>query len=350
MKQILLFASLFALVACSTVKKDHAERKVAAETKDLTGNYVGVADYGKGTKGPNKKAVRIYLHPIEGRPGSYDVVFLEYVNLIKMAPKYITSNKIRFLAKLFGFLKDITKYVVAYEAVPGAQENTLELRPLVVSGDRIVTKEGAAPRILTLSPDAPAKNPLAGATLSSTLESDPEEVFFPKDGDGEKKTGHQYKLAKFVYEKVKLESTWRKNFLNGPYLSQYYKRDDVVLKLRNGSEAEFVESPKYDWKSEKKRRAMFTNPASGFLRGRFTVTEPRDGMFLFRSVDADPKSKEVVEGKIGLFIDIFDATKSLNQDVVELTMIDSEDRENFLMYYEDPKNGEGEGPVAQPKQ
>jgi hypothetical protein len=67
-------------------------------------------------------------------------------------------------------------------------------------------------------------------------------------------------------------------------------------------------------------------------------------MFIFKSVDAEESTKKIVEGRIGLFIDIFDATKSLNQDVVELCLIDSENPEDFLMYYEHPDNGEGSDP------
>ena len=338
MKNIILFTSFLSLVACSNVSNNN--RKISSAAKDLTGTYLGVADYGTGHSGPNKPAMRIYFHPIESQPGKYDVIILEYVNLLKMAPKYISSNKIPIVAKKVGYLKNITNNISTYEASPGAEEGTYELRPLTVIGDKIEVKENAKPRILTLASDATTANPLAGATISSVNASEPKEIFFPKEKDS-KKAGHQYKVAKLAYKAAKLESTWRKEYLKGPYLSQYYNREDVVLKLRDGNAAEFVLNPSYEKMNEEKRAAMFTNPKSAFLKGNFKVTEPRDGMFLFHSVDANDKSKAIVEGKIGLFIDIFDATKSLNQDVVELALIDAEKPEDFLMYYEDPKNGEG---------
>jgi hypothetical protein len=86
---------------------------------------------------------------------------------------------------------------------------------------------------------------------------------------------------------------------------------------------------------------MERHPDSAFLKGEFTISEPRDGMFLYHSVNADNKTNDVVKNKIGLFIDVFDATKSLGQDVVELALIDSEKPADSLMYYEDPENGEG---------
>lgn len=339
MKQLILFATLFAFASCSSVN-DNNSRKISSVGKDLTGTYLGVADYGKGHDGPNKPAIRVYFHPIEGEAGKYNVVLLEYVNLLKMAPSYIASNKLPFIARKTGFLNNINKKIVAYEATPGAVENTYELRPLVGMNDKIEVKADAKPRILTLDATASTKNPLEGAVLSPAREDDPKEIFFPKEGDGKKK-GLQYKTAKLAYEKAKLESTWRKNFLKGPYLSQYNNKEDVVLKLRDNNEAEFVLNPKFAKQNPKKRAKVFTNEKSAFLKGNFTATEPRDGMFLFSSVDADDKSKAIVENRIGLFIDIFDASKSLNQDVVELCLIDSENPEDFLMYYEHPENGEG---------
>src|SRR5690606_28993526 len=128
-------------------------------------------------------------------------------------------------------------------------------------------------------------NPLEGATISKVREDDPKEIFFPKKG--KKKGSFQYNLAKTAYSKAKLESTWRKNYLKGPYLSQYYNKEDVVLKLRDNNVAEFVLNPKHAKTNPKKRANMFTHKDSANLRGTFTVTEPRDGMFLFHSNDTD---------------------------------------------------------------
>lgn len=341
MKTMLCLLSVLFLTACSSTNNN--SRKLASLDKDLTGTYLGVADYKAGHKGYNKKAVRIYFHPIANEPGKYDVVLLEYVDLLRMAPSYIASNKLPFIAKRTGYLKNITKTIVAYEANPGAKENTMELWPLVVQGDQIVAKKDGEPRILTLSDAEGLANPLEGATITPSNKDEPKEIFFPAKDDN-KRNGIQYGTAKTAYKIAKLESTWRKKYLKGPYLSQYYKRDDVVLKCggeKNETIAEFIINDNYSRMSEKKRRAMFTHPDSAFLKGQFTVTEPRDGMFLFHSVNADERSNSIVQNKIGLFIDIFDATKSLNQDVVELALIDSERPEDFLMYYEDPENGEG---------
>ena len=330
------------LTACAS-KTDY--RTVASTEKDISGTYVGVANYKIGRDGPNKAAIRIYLQEIEGEKGQYHAILLEYVNLLKMAPSYISSNKTPAISKKVGFLKNITRNISAYKVIPTGKEGTFEMWPLVVAGDRIEAKQTGKPRILTLSSGENLPDALAGATISSVRADEPQEIFFPKDDD-EKINGVQYGIAKLTYSKAKLESTWRKNFLPGPYLATYGNLIDVVLELSgtdNNQLAQFKINENFTKLSEKKRKKMFTNEKSAFLKGDFSVSEPLDGMFLFNSVNADAKTESIVKGKIGLFIDIFDATKSLNQDVVELALIDSEKPEDFLMYYEHPNNGEGAG-------
>ncbi len=342
MIRISFYLSLFFLFSCASTTKNES-RKISSITRDLNGTYLGVAQYKPGRRGPNKPAIRIYLQAVEGEAEKYHAVLLEYVDLLKMAPSYIASNKLPFIANRTGYLKHITSNISTYEVVPGERDGSYNMWPLSVVEDRIEAKREGPPRVLTLSSDDNLKHPLEGATISSVRETEPQEIFFPKKDDN-KSNGIQYGTAKLAYEKAKLESTWRKNFLAGPYLSQYYKVDDVVLALSiadGKNHAEFKLNDKMSHLSAEKRNRMFTNPLSAFLQGHFTATEPRDGMFLFQSGTGDERSKEIVQGRIALFIDIFDATKSLNQDVVELALINPENPDDFLMYYEHPENGEG---------
>jgi hypothetical protein len=341
MRKTILLTLALTLASCASTSNN--SRNLSSTDRDLNGSYLAVADYKFGHSGPNKAATRLYLQEIEGENGHYNAVLLEYVDLLKMAPSYITSNKMPFIAKQTGFLKNITSNIAAYRVVPGKKDGTFDMWPLVVVGDQIKAKRDGKPRVLTLDSNNTQENPLAGATISSVNDSQPEKIFFPAKDD-DKSNGVQYSLAKFTYAKAKLGSTWRKTFLPGAYLSQYAKVDDVVLDLSGSGDnlvADFVLNPKMSKMSPAKRAKMFTNEQSAFLKGQFNVTEPVDGMFLFSPVKADAKTKAIVKGKIGLFIDIFDATKSLNQDVVELALIDSEKPADFLMYYEHPENGEG---------
>ena len=326
-------------ISCSSNTNNPESSRVVASAKDISGTYLGVSKYKNGQKGPNKAATRIYLHEVEGEKGNYHVVLLEYVDLLRMAPSYIISNKLPVVAKKTGFLNSITSKIAAFKASPSQTPGTFEMWPLVVQGDQIVEKREGKPRLLVLSNE----ETMTGATIQSSHKGDPEEIYFPKEED-ENKNGLQYAVAKLTYKKAKLESTWRKNFLPGPYLSQYAKVDDVVLDLIGSGDrnvAEFKLNEAAAKVSKSKREKVFTHKDSAFLKGEFNVTEPLDGMFVFNPVNGDDKTNEIVKGKIGLFIDVFDATKSLNQDVVELALIDSEKPKEFLMYYEHPENGEG---------
>lgn len=344
MKKIALLTLSLMVASCASKMPTPTSmplRKIASLT-DLTGTYLGEAHYPKGHEGSNKPAVRIYFSPVEGKEDTYNVVLLEYVNLLKMAPSYVVSNKMPQVLEKTGrdYLKDINSKISAYEATPGKVPNTYELRPLTVMKDEIVPNTSVDPRILTLG-DVTGPNPIEGATISKVRADEPELIVFPKEGDS---TGLQYKTAKTAYKVAKLESTWRKQFLKGPYLSQYYKKSDVVVKMTTPKEGENLATfvPGVVGKKSKKERAdMFTNKKSGELEGTFSLSEPRDGMFVFHNVDATTKTLEVIEGRICMFIDIFDATKSLHQDVVEVVMVNTEDPSDFLMYYEDPNNGEG---------
>jgi hypothetical protein len=158
-------------------------------------------------------------------------------------------------------------------------------------------------------------------------------------------SGIQYSIANATYTRVGLDSTWRKEFLPGPYLSAYARNNDEVLtlrKTRKGEYMNFILNPEMADKKPKSREKMFTNKKSAFLKGNFESIEAADGMFLVKPMEATAATVNVLNGRIGLFIDIFDATKALNQDVVELVFVNTEDPEDFLMYYEHPENGEGQ--------
>lgn len=338
MKKIL--SLLFVLSLLSGTASAHGDRS-------LNGTHLGVAKYKFGHKGPNRAALRVYMNEIDGERGSYHVLLHEYVNLFGMAPQYVAANKAPALSKVLGYLKNISKKIEAYKAVPTSDEHVLELMPLRVQDDKIVAIKEANPRKIIFSKDGYLKHNFEGAIITSNgQKGQPKEIFFPRKKDG-KMSGTQYGLAKTVYEKVGLDSTWRKKFLPGPYLSAYGRLNDEVLTLTKEGASEIMEfklgNPKYADRKESRREKMFTSPLSANLEGKYTSIEAQDGMFILSPMtNTTAKTDKVVVPRIGLFIDIFDATKALNQDVVELVFINPENPEDFLMYYEHPENGEGE--------
>jgi hypothetical protein len=336
----LSFVIALGLAACST---SPTSRKVASEQVSLAGDFLGYGDYGWFREGPDKPAIRIYLAPIAEEPGSYNVILHEYYGLLRTAPQFVASDKKPELNKTIGYLKHISRRIDVYRAVPSSRSGTLDLLPLKVINGEIVPVRVPSPRQLILSDKAPASEPMADARITAGGSDKETEVWFPAKAD-ESYRGLQYKLAKWTYTNKKLNSTWRKEFLPGPYLAAYAKLDDVVLKLSsNGGQnaASFVLWDGASRMSIKDRENIFTNPKSAFLFGDYSVSEPQDGMFVFAPAKAEQAGVEHVTGRIGLFVDIFDATESLNKDVVELALVNPEDPYDFLMYYEHPDNGEG---------
>lgn len=341
-KIIGLVAVLTFLSACSTFNE---WRRPASFGRDLSGTYLGVADYKFGRKGPNKAATRIYLSEVEGERGSYHAVLLEYVNLLDMAPEYVAAAKAPAVNKVIGYLKNITRKISVYKVIPTEVDGTLNMFPMHVAGNDIVPNLDSIARKLILNKESNLKHPLEGARITGPSNDKKfEEIFFPMKDD-KKNNGIQYSLANFIYTKIGLDSTWRKSFLPGPYLSAYGRLNDEVLTLTTKDSAHFYEfkiNPAMGDKSKRRREKMFTNKKSAFLKGNFNVIEPHDGMFLAIPTEAETQTKNIMAGRIGLFIDIFDATEALNQDVVELVLVDPARPEDFLMYYEHPDNGNGE--------
>ncbi len=361
----IVFCALLVL-GCSTSNK--SEREVAsneeAHEKATGQTYIGVAKYGYGkivrkrykergsvvwkkkkvpsTSKSKFRAVRAYIDELPNQKNHYNVVLLEYVNLFEMAPKYIFSNKSDWISRKIGYLNQIAKRITVYRATPTAEKGKYELQHLKVVNGQLEPASKSEPSFLQLSSDRKSDNLLDGAKISKGTHGEPVDIEFPNSEEKES-YGLQYALANFVYRIVPLDSTWRSEFLPGPYLASYGDKEDVVLNLEKGDDsdsADFVINSKRSHLSKRKREKQFTNKVSAYLEGKYTVTKPQKGLFVFTPTQGTDGKH--VEEKIGLFIDIFDASKSLNQDVVELVLVDPEKPEDFLMYYEHPDNGEGE--------
>jgi hypothetical protein len=347
MKTLIPFLFFISLASCTSSSVKNF-RTPSSQT-ELQGTYLGVASYKGKLRRP---AVRIYLNETPGESDTYHVVLLEYVNLLGILPKYILSNKSPKISNVIGFLNKIVKKITVYKAIPSDKAYHYNLFELQADSRTVKTVESSSPRQLVLSNEKNLSYPLEGAYITQNKKGQAKKIFFPVE-KSIKNHGPEYNVAKLVYDKVGLDSTWRKNFLAGPYLSAYGKKNDVVLDLvsEKANRAYFSVKSENSYKTlskskrkRKKREDVFTNPKSAFLEGGFIMREPVDGMFVLSPTHSN-KSADTIEelnGRIGLFIDIFDATKKLNQDVVELILINPSDPLDFHMHYEDPDNGEGD--------
>lgn len=352
MKVFIIFMAALSIAACSSYQKNSQSAnekgfRTPSATDDLTGDYLGEglftvrAGLGNGIKRP---AIRFYLERIHGEADSYYGVLVEYPNLLKMAPKYLASQKAPALNKVFGYLNKISAQISAYKLVPGASQGSYDMYNLEVQDGKIVPAREIAMTLTLNSKNKDTKDRLAGAFIKGNKEGD---IIFPDGSDSypEPKVMNdpmklagltQYNLAKLVYKKGKLASTWRPNGdgLQGSYLSAYGNDKDGVLELfmENGqAQAKFI-------KTNRTKPKVFTNPKSASLEGDYYMTEPIPKMYVMVSKNADKTTSDTeIGGRIGLFLDVFDgsAPEAGGHLVTELAFTNPKDPKDFMMYYQD---------------
>lgn len=373
MSKLIYVLSFVLLLGCSTANKMEKRGVASTDGVGLSGTILGEVRYksqrevrvgGKDTTRTvtrhhtKKRATRIYFRETKENDGSYNVVLLEYVELIKMGKKYVISNKgPDWLNKLIGYLDEIVARAVLYKAIPTSDRKIFDLQKLRYENGELVAATSANPSKLILDKDPNDNSPLEGARITQSKDGESGEIYFPyTDKDVRKERvknkkaidpGLQYNMAQLVYGAIEgFRSTWRTSFLTGNYLGAYNDKKDIVLKLANEGNldtANFILNKDRAHFSKRRRERQFTNPKSAHITGKYTVEEVDSGIFIFKlDQSVDSTGSKSVDQKIGLFIDIFDASQTkLKQDVVELLILNTDDSKDFLMYYEDPNNGEG---------
>lgn len=360
---IILFTLVFA-VSCSTTSEHNQKRGIAAAAEVQSETLLGFISYKKESTRyrrksgsvikkkekyikTTKRAVRGYFRESKAKDGSYDFLLLEYVNLFRMPVKFIASDKApEWVNEKIGYLNQILSRTVIYKALPTDDPKKFELQVMTVDGGNLTNQTKAKPSFLILEKNADDVKPLEGAKITKAEDGEKGEIIFPYENDSSLSHGAQYLVARMVYGlKEGLRSTWRNKYLPGEYLGAYSDRRDVVLTLNQNMSSDFIiESERFKkLKSNKKRLKRFTNPKSAEIKGKFDVEDKENGIFVFKSSnDGNQQGSEHVDNRIGLFVDIFDATQTKEKkDVVELIIVNPDDPSDFLMYYEHPENGEG---------
>jgi len=367
MKHLLLIIISIGLVSCSHTSQNRLPS--AAGNSKIAGDYLGTASYGFMKKG---KAIRAYFKPVLSEQGNetgeYNVMLFEYSGLGKAGTQFLISSKFESLAEKIGYLTVISDkiWLLRGEQVSSKKFN---LYPLTLEGRSIVKSKTKQPWQLTLS-NIPERNlhtfkhgakyMLEGAKITTAGSGNiPKYIYFPKTKKNMalvKDSNHQrvsqpaslqHGIATLVYKYGKLLSTWRDGYLTGDYLSGYNRKFDKVLTLskrgttyNSGLNANFMRNNLAESLDGARRPKRFANVNQAFVEGNFSVTNPSSGMFLFRYVRGNGDAKKYLDNRIGLFIDIFDATAQ-GKDVVELALINPDNPEDIIMYFEHPDNGEG---------
>lgn len=328
----------------STSNSDNQfQNRVPAQSRDLTGTYLGEGIFSNRKIGLKRPAMRIYLDKAPGEPDSYYAVLIEYSKLLKMAAPYLASQKAPKLNKVVGYLNRITSEISTFKVVPGAQPGTYKMYSLKVKNSTLMPAEDFN-MVLNIDPLNPEANPLVGAVIKGNPDGD---IVFPSESG--KPTGSnwlakipnnpvsQFKLAAFTYKLGHLSSTWRGNWfdLEGTYYSQYQRTNDGVLELysENGQKkTKFIKTIDTPAK-------LFTNPKSAFIVGDYYVNEPVPKMYILSPTQGERSAESDVEmsGRIGLFLDVFDgsAPEAGSHMVTEMAFSNPNDPKDFMMYYED---------------
>jgi hypothetical protein len=347
LKLISIFALALVLASCATKQNTspvETDVRTPSAVTDLTGTYLAEGLYSKRTHGLRNPAMRIYFDRAAGESNSYYGVLVEYDQLLNMALPFLASEKAPALNHVVGYLDKIATRISAYKFVPSNRAGTYEMRNLEVKKGQIVPADSAT-MFLILNPKADSRNPLAGAVISGNKDGN---ILFPSDDNdsgfisriGEALNLTQLKLATIVYKKGHLASTWRGNWkdLEGSYLSEYGRFTDGVHELysANGqTRAKFI-------KTNTTKAKYFTNPKSGSLEGDFAVSEPVPKFYVLTPTKKAAATASDVEmnGRIGVFLDVFDASapEAGGHMVTELAYINSQDPEDFMMYYEHPQH------------
>ncbi|MEZ4741966.1 MAG: hypothetical protein R3B45_05890 [Bdellovibrionota bacterium] len=362
----IVFALFFFLSVLSCAhKRDTTAGAISSSRSDqpqilLNGSYLGMANYGH-RKGINSPATRLYLQQDPDNQSSYYAVLLEYSAIQEMALQYLAANRFRELnEKYIGYLTKIATEISIFKAIPTNKNGEFSFYPIKIDSNNKISYDSSNMYGTLQLKEYPEKdNPLKGAKLTPNgwkRYNRPEEIVFPPieakktsfptrqtypSSDNQESVSAQYLIAKNVYDSLNLQSTWYHEYINDTYLAAYNHKEDKVLVMSEEDgemRSEFtLPSPKI--KTDKHPR--FTNPKSGKIQGKFIVKQPIPsvGIFTYEAMDssADNYSRGEIESRIGLFIDIFNASESLNQAVVEFVMVNPNDPKDFLMYYEFPK-------------
>lgn len=337
MRTIALLASALFVVSCATAPQP----RTPSSTPDLSGHYLGEGIFKSRSSGLRRPAIRMYMDRAQNENDAYYGVLVEYPNLLKMVPQYAATQKAPVINKLIGYLSEISTHISAYKFVPGQKAGTYEMHNLRVENGQIVPD---ADFKMTLHLNtANAANPLADAFISGYEDG---QINFPAPrelGFRDYLVLTQYELATVVYKKGHLESTWRGNWndLEGSYLSEYGRLKDGVLELYSVGGQKKMKFLKPNTKAK-----YFTNPKSGSLEGDFVISEPIPKMYVLTPVDGvQTASTKELTGRIGLFLDVFDASapEAGSHLVTELAFTNPDDDEDYLMYYEHPEHAKNVG-------
>ncbi len=269
------------------------------QAKSLAGSYYGKVEYdGK------KRQVAILLNSIEGEPENYYGVVMEYLNYF--TEKNFILNFVRPGKK--GYLEELLQWIRIYKFVREENSPIFRMHDLKVVNGEIITSEKPAIGSLVLNSKAGKRNPLDNAVLNTKIDEKPVTITMTSK------------------RRFPLKSSWENTYVPGPYNPGYKQADITILDLNRDYDAK-TKKASADFNVEKLKGKTLE------IKGAFTVKQAQKGMYTFVAQDiARTVGAPLVQDKIGVFIDVYNAQPVMN--TVELVLIDPTNPKNSQMYFE----------------
>ncbi len=320
MKNISIILLIFTLVSCASnsgnrnISSTDTATIPTAKIKNFEGNHFGNVKYGDNTRG-----VGLYLQKVPNQDAYYGLL-AEYLSPFEEKNfiwNFLRPGKKKFFSKKKnGYLKDLLNRVMLYrfDRIPGKQSYSLS--KLRVKNGQIQTA-GIVPQAeLRIRGKLIKGNPMKNSILFLNI-------------DGEKTLTNFRGSNRFGFAaKSKLNSRWEKDYVEGNYNPGYKEGDIINLKLGSFDAPKNTAIAQFDATTLRKER----------IQGNFNVREDIRGMYTFQARDKTVLAgKDIVEDKIGIFFDVFDA-QGLGMDTVELVLVDPANAKTSQMYFEEYGN------------
>ncbi len=281
--------------------------------KNLEGRYFGKVDYDG-----EKRQVGLFLKPIAGEQDSYYGVVLEYLKPFKekgFVGSFLRPGKKKIFRKgRHGYLQELLKWIKIYKFERVHNSRTFRMKPLEVRNGKVVVKESAEFASLQVNPNE--RKPMRNSVLKTVI------------------NGQIVDLKLTKTRRFPLKSTWKDSYVPGPYNPGYKQADiDILFLLDDFNKKTKEATAVFDVETLKDRDLL--------IQGRFDIIEAGPGMFTFQENEKVASTgASLVEDKIGVFIDVYDASPVMK--TVELILIDPSNPYGSQMYFEEFGNEDKE--------
>jgi hypothetical protein len=288
------------------------KKKKVADLKGLEGSYFGTTEYGG-----EKRRASLLLTPIAGEEINYYAVAMEYLNPWK-EEKFIKNFLRAGKGKNGAYLKELLEWSTIVKLVGDEKTGSFKAYAVSIQDNKLVADTSSDVGDLTPRAKKKEKKRIKRSTMNLTIGDRKLSIYFNKRNN------------RF------LKSSWEEQLQAGPYNPGYKESGIRILHLLEDYHAKTnTRTAKFDVTQLKDKDIR--------IRGEYLITNEDKGVYIFKDItkneDAEGRfqqisiGKEHIEGKVGVFVDIYNAQPIMN--TVELILIDPSNPYGAQMYFEE---------------